>query len=104
MDHLPKLLNPSGLPGEVIDLNCLNDIILPIRCCLSDQVAKQALRRRYGIDCSDKTLESLRFKQILLNYIMCVDYNKLTQECLEESELVDIINYLKLNCTKCTDC
>ena len=104
MDHLPKILNPSGNPGTQIDLNCLYETLTPIRCCISDLVAKQALRRRYGIDCSDGVLENLRFKQILLNYILCIDYNKLSGECLDEQEIVDIINYLRLNCTNCTNC
>ncbi|GIU70147.1 MAG: hypothetical protein KatS3mg002_1383 [Candidatus Woesearchaeota archaeon] len=98
---LKKFLNINGKPGEKIDLNCLHDELVVIRCCISKEVAKLSQKRLYGIECSNKYLQNLRFRQLLLQKLMCINYDLLEYECLSEQEIVNIINYLRTNCKEC---
>lgn len=97
-----KFLNPDGLPGEKYDLDCINDMIITLRCCLSKETGKLALKQLYGIECSNQVKQDLRLRQILLKQLMNVEWDELENECLTNQELVNILNYLKLKCKECS--
>lgn len=96
-----KFLNPDGLPGEKIDLDCIEDLIITLRCCLSGELARLVKKKLYGIECSNEVLQNLRLRQIILKQLMNTEWDKLETECLTNQELVNMLNYLKLKCKEC---
>ena len=96
-----KYLNQTNTPGLTKDLSCLSNELIVIRCCLGKELAKLAKKMLYGVVCSNSYLQDLRYRQLLLKELMCVNFDLLDQECLEESEIAQIINFLKANCTEC---
>lgn len=96
-----KYLNQTDTPGLTKDIDCISNEIIVLRCCIGKEVSKIAKKWLYGVTCSNKYLQNLRYRQLLLKELMCVNFDLLDQECLEESEIAQIINYLKTNCTEC---
>lgn len=87
--------------------NCNNivasswNVIVYLRCCLAGEFAEIANKNYLGINCK-KDSADLLVKQEMLKYLMTVNYNNLSYECLEVTELEVIANYILQHCEDCT--
>lgn len=86
-----------------MSLTEVEDEIINIRCCLSGKFEKIVDKELIGADCKfiERDKHRFRIRQMFLDKLMCIDYDRVEMECLTESQISDIAESLLSFCKTC---